>query len=58
MLAMGALSIAYGVRSGFQLAAHSIVFRNAIGTRQLAYADIDSCGLIDFRQPLLVARTP
>ena len=55
---MGALSIAYGVRSGFQLAAHSIVFRNAIGTRQLAYADIDSCGLIDFRQPLLVARTP
>lgn len=41
-LALGALSVAYGVRSGFRLTAHAIVFRNAIGSRELAYADIES----------------
>ena len=41
-LAMGALSIAHGLRSGFELTAHAIVFRDAIRTRQLAYADVDS----------------
>lgn len=41
-LTMGALSIAYGLRSGFELTAFSIVFYNAIGTRQLAYADVES----------------
>lgn len=45
-LAMGAASMAYGLRSGFQFTAHSIVFHNAIGTRQLAYADIDCYSLI------------
>lgn len=45
-LTMGTLSIAYGLRSGFELTGHSIVFRNAIGTRQLAYADIDSYGVV------------
>lgn len=45
-LTIGALSIAYGLRSGFELTAHSIVFRNAIGTRQLAYADVSSYGVV------------
>jgi hypothetical protein len=41
-LALGGLSISYGMRSGFQLTTHAVAFRNAIGTRELAYADIDS----------------
>jgi hypothetical protein len=41
-LALGMSSIAYGVRSGFELAARGIVFRNAVGSRELAYADIES----------------
>jgi len=45
-LTMAALSIAYGLRSGFELTTHSIVFRNAIRTRQLAYADVESYGVI------------
>ncbi len=45
-LMIGALSIAYGVRSGFELTAHSIVFRNAICIRQLTYADVSSYGIV------------
>jgi len=35
-------SIVYSLRSGFQLKAHAIMLRGVIGTRELAYVDIDS----------------
>jgi hypothetical protein len=45
-LTIGALSIAYGLRAGFELTGHSMVFRNAISTRQLAYADVSSYSVV------------
>jgi len=41
-LLIGACSILYGLRSGFEITGHGVVFHNAISRREIAYADIDS----------------
>jgi hypothetical protein len=41
-LALGASAIAYGLRSGFELTSHGVVWQGAWSRRELAYAEIAS----------------
>ena len=45
-IVIGASSIAYGMRAGFELTTNSILFRNAVATRELAYVDIESYSVV------------